>query len=171
VKFDFMALVPGREELLASRWIRPFRHRLVHPAIWHLTRRSVARGLALGLLMAFVVPLGQTLAAAVLALSLRANLLVAAAATLVTNPLTIAPIYFAAYRLGGVLLGDGLVAVQEAGPMAGWIISIVAPTLAGLLVFGATAAFLGYHLALLVGRWRIVRRRRARQRKSPALSS
>lgn len=51
---------PDRERLLANRWLRPVSHRLTHLEIWHFNRRNVARG----------------------------NLLVAAMATLITNPFT-----------------------------------------------------------------------------------
>lgn len=165
MNLDLLTNLPSRDRILKSRWVRPVAHRLSDPLIWRLTRRTVARGAALGLLMAFLVPIGQTLAAAVLALSFRANLAVAAAATLVTNPLTFAPIYFAAYQLGNRLFGRIFAAVDDAGQVARWIVEIVALTLTGLMVFGMTAALIGYHGVMLVWRWRVSRR--WRQRRKP----
>ena len=40
---------PRREELLESRWVKPFAHRVAHSHLWRFTRTSVPRGVALGL--------------------------------------------------------------------------------------------------------------------------
>jgi hypothetical protein len=54
----------------------------------------------------FLIPVAQIVAAALLSLVLRANLPVAVAATLVSNPLTYGPIWVLAYRTGAALLGE-----------------------------------------------------------------
>ena len=56
--------------------------------------------MALGLFVGVIIPFMHTFIAALLAIPLRANVAVAAAFTLVVNPLTIPPIYYAAYRIG-----------------------------------------------------------------------
>jgi uncharacterized protein (DUF2062 family) len=94
----------SREAILRSRWVRPFAHYFAHPSLWHLNRRSVPRGLAVGLFAAFALPVGQFALAALLAIPLRANVPLAAAATLVSNPITFAPIYIGAYKLGSFML-------------------------------------------------------------------
>jgi uncharacterized protein (DUF2062 family) len=53
-----------------------------------------------------LIPVLQILFAALFAVFLRANLPIAAAATLVSNPLTYAPLYVAAYRVGTNLIGE-----------------------------------------------------------------
>src|SRR5919106_4245879 len=82
-----------------QRWfMRPFRLLLEHPAYWSLNRRSVTRAFALGLFIAFVpLPIHVILGAA-LALALRLNVPAAIVGTFITNPLTLVPIYWAAYR-------------------------------------------------------------------------
>ena len=62
----------------------------------------------------FLVPVAQILFSALFALVLRANLPVAVVATLVSNPLTYAPIFVLAYRTGSMLLGEAPDAAQEA---------------------------------------------------------
>lgn len=62
----------------------------------------------------FLIPVAQILFSALFALLLRANLPVAAVATLVSNPLTYAPIFVLAYRTGSMLLGEPPDAAQEA---------------------------------------------------------
>lgn len=101
----FLKYAPDRDALLRNRWLAPVASRLAPDAIWQFNRRSIARGLALGLFAGFLLPVGQIVLAALLATSARANVLIASAATLVTNPLTFPPIYYAAYRTGNYLIG------------------------------------------------------------------
>ena len=58
--------MPTREQMEKSRWIRPFAHRVLRSELWRFTRRSVPRGVALGLFAAFIVPIGQIFLAAFL---------------------------------------------------------------------------------------------------------
>lgn len=154
--------LPDRETLLARRWMRPFAHRLVHPSLWHFNRWSVSRGIALGLFVGLLIPFGQIVLAALFALTLRANLLAASAATLVSNPLTFPAIYFAAYGFGSRVLTGGSSA--PAGPSdLPWLIEVSAPTALGLFVFATAAAAIGYgavHLA-----WKAQVRRRWKRRR------
>ena len=162
--------LPDREAVLQQRWIRPFAHRLSHPSLWHFNRWSVSRGLALGLLIAFLVPLGQTPAAALLALTARANVIVAAVATFVTNPFTFAAIYVGAYQLGQRLIAteNWTLLNPEAAETAflqglAWMLSVSVPTALGLIVFAVVSAAAGYYAVQLA--WRIwVARRWARRR-------
>ena len=66
----------------------------------------MALGAALGVFFGFMIPVAQILFSALFALLLRANLPVAAVATLVSNPLTYGPIWVLAYRTGAALLGE-----------------------------------------------------------------
>ncbi len=62
----------------------------------------------------FLIPVAQILASALVAIVLRANLPVAAVATLVSNPLTYGPIFVLAHRTGTVLLGEAPDPAREA---------------------------------------------------------
>ena len=46
---------PSRDEMLASRWLKPFGHRIAHSELWRFTRRSVPRAVFAGL---FIVVAG-----------------------------------------------------------------------------------------------------------------
>jgi len=68
--------------------------------------REIARGLAVGILIGFLPILGfQTLSALLLAALLKGNKIAAALGTLVSNPVTTAPIFALTYLTGGKLLG------------------------------------------------------------------
>ena len=98
---------------------------------------------------------------------LRADVLVAAVATLPSNPLTFPAIYYAAYRLGAWLLDSGHEAPIRSAheSMSALIAGASGPVLVGLIIFSIVSAILGF--VLVHGAWRIAlvqqwRRRRAR---------
>ena len=57
-------------------------------------------GVAVGLGIGIIIPFMHTLLAALIAIPLRANVAIAAAFTLLVNPLTIPALYYVAYRTG-----------------------------------------------------------------------
>jgi uncharacterized protein len=164
--------LPTKEGLLASRWLRPFAHRLTHPILWRFNRWSVSRGVALGFFAGLLLPFGQTPVAAFLALTARANLIVAAVATFITNPITNAPIFYGAYKTGQALLRTDPDAAYD--PTAStvvnaiaWIARVSGPTALGLLIFAVVGGLVGYYGAQLG--WRLwVGRRWLRRRAGRA---
>lgn len=163
-----------RAALEGNRSLRPVAHLLRAPSIWHVSRRSVARGAAVGLFSAFVLPVGQVFLAALIAVFTRSNLIVASVATLVTNPLTLTPVYLLAYRTGRAILGPTarMRDVLEDGPVAGDMLTSLSDaslyTACGLLVFAGASAVIGYigvHILWSVSHLVKRRRRSARQRR------
>jgi uncharacterized protein (DUF2062 family) len=149
--------IPDRDRLLGSRW--PFADRLRDPHLWHLNRESTARGLALRLFIGLLVRIGQTPIAAFLAISIRAHLIVAAGATLVTNPLTIPDIYHAALRWGETQVTTRATEGLLRGPL-----SFAAPIAVGLLLFAIACGAMAYAGVKLF--WRAWTIRRWRNRPS-----
>ena len=158
----------SREDILASRWLRPFAHLFGHPSLWHLNRRSVPRALALGFFAAFIIPVGQFALAALLAVSVRANVPLAAAATLVTNPLTFAPIYYAAYRVGTRVLEvvPGSSTGDFAQGLGKTLLDVSGPTALGLVIFAFSGALIGYLAGTAFWRLRLIRRWRTKVQES-----
>lgn len=119
--------LPTPESIKGNRLLRWLGPRLHEPGLWHLNRRAVARGVAIGVFFGFMIPVAQIPAAALGAFFARANLWVSAIATLVSNPFTYAPIYYAAYRLGAWLIGaPELASPDDLDPA---LLQAVAPTL------------------------------------------
>lgn len=162
--------LPDRETLLAQRWVRPFAGRLGHRGLWCFNRRSVARGVAIGVFFGLLLPVAQIILAAIAAIGLRANVAVAAGATLITNPLTFPPIYYGAMRTGHWILGDaGLSSGAGLAAPEGWLARLaewfasVGPALGvGLALFAVVGAIVGYVAVHLVWRIAVVRRRSRR---------
>lgn len=96
--------MPTRDSMENNRLLRPVAHRVLAPELWRFTRRSVPRGVALGVVAGFLFPVAQIAIAAVFALPFRANVPVAALTTFITNPLTTPIIWVIAYRIGTFLL-------------------------------------------------------------------
>ena len=164
--------IPTRETVDQYRLLRPFAPHLRHPALWRLTRRSVPRGVAIGLFVAVIIPFMHTFVAALLAIPARANVAVAALLTFVVNPLTIPFMYVAAYRIGSWELhyDAGLVSQaaaerfsSELGRMLFWLHHASGPIAVGILTIAASAALVGFLTSTVV--WRLWSRNRWRQRR------
>lgn len=161
------ALAPSREQLEANRALRTLAPFLADPKLWHWSRRSVAVGAAAGLFIGLLIPIAQILLAAAAAVLLRANLPVAVAGTLITNPLTVPPIYFAAYHLGAWATGASAPAAVSLGdPAALWqnLETIGIPLFAGLGIAATFAAIASYLLISRAWAWRVVAKRRGTRR-------
>jgi uncharacterized protein (DUF2062 family) len=92
----------GARKSRALRWLGLL---LDREWLWHLNRRTVATGTALGVFFGLIVPLAQMPYAAAGAILLRANLPAAAPGTHVSNPFTVGPIYWMAHLAGSAILG------------------------------------------------------------------
>jgi uncharacterized protein (DUF2062 family) len=165
--------IPTRENLETHPLLRPFAPHLGHPSLWRLNRRSVPRGVALGLFIAVIIPVMHTAVAALLAIPTRANVAVAALFTLVVNPLTIPPLYYAAYRLGSWELHHDAPLVDhptaarfssELSRLLFWIHEASGSIAVGVLTIAAASAVIGYLAAALV--WRFWSRRRWDKRRT-----
>ena len=156
---------PRRESFEKSRFLRPFAQRVFHPALWLFTRRSVPRGVALGLLVGIflLIPGIQIIGAALLALPFRANVPVAAAMTFLSNPATTPFILVASIYVGNSALNMGAdvtqfeALIERNAPLsswAEWLVSSAAPAmLTGLFLIALLSAVIGYVIAAIC--WRI----------------
>lgn len=157
------ALAPSREQLEANPWLRRLAPWLADPKLWCWSRRGVALGVAIGLFIGFLIPVAQILLAAAAAVVLRANVPIAAAGTFVTNPLTVPPIYYAAYQLGAWATGrSATAAVSWADPVSilNSLGSIGLPLFTGLAITASVAATASYLLISQAWIWHVAAKRR-----------
>ena len=176
--------MPTREQLEKNRFVRPFAHRVLRSELWRFTRRSVPRGVALGLLVGIIVPFAQIVFAALLSATVRANVPVAALMTFVTNPATTPAIWIAAYWVGHWLLrADAATMVAPVSTaieqtdlqrFLEWLTQAGYETAFGLVVIAVVSAALSYVLsgwiwrAMVARKWSRRLRNRRRQRLRPA---
>lgn len=161
--------MPSRDEMARNKYLAPIAHRFLSPELWRFTRRSVPRGVALGLFAAFIVPLGQIFLAAFMALPARANVPLSAAVTFVTNPFTFPFWAVVAKNVGELVLNiDAAVGPGAAGQFAddrgalAQFFELAGVTAFGFVVLAIVTAAVGYLLASFSWRF-IVARKRARR--------
>ena len=164
---SLLPAMPEREEMARNRWLAPIAHRFLHSELWRFTRRSVPRGVALGLFAAFIVPIGQIFLAAFLALPVRANLPVAALLTFVTNPFTVPFWLLVANKVGRVVLHFDAATINAATPglsaggfweQFGWFLETAGVTAFGFIVLSVVTAALGYLIGGFVWRFIVARK-------------
>jgi hypothetical protein len=174
----FRKFLPDHEQVRKNRFVAVFGRALQHHNLWHLHRRSVAGGMAVGMFCGLIPGPLQMLTAALLSVLMRVNLPVAVMATWYTNPITIVPLYYLAYKLGSLVTGRAPSAALAAQvdlrfdnigqwvPMLlDWMGAMGGPFVLGLLLLASILAVAGY-LGVL-GAWRlyIVLAWRQRQRR------
>jgi uncharacterized protein (DUF2062 family) len=111
-------LMPSQETLQRNRWLRWAGPALLHPRLWHVSRRGVAMGAAIGVFFAFITPIAQIPLSVAVSMVLRANVPVSVVATLVNTPPTFPAVYWAAWKLGSAILGHDTEG-REAPPIPG----------------------------------------------------
>jgi uncharacterized protein len=174
--------MPTQEGLRENRLLRPFADRILRSELWRFTQRSVPRGVALGMLAGFLIPVGQIFVAAFLALPVRANVPIATLVTFITNPFTYPFWVVAANRLGSLILrvdaltptralNEGL--ASPAWLWWSWFVREAGVTAFGFAVIGILSAAIGYLVAAFGWRWWVAHKwsvRRAERRERTRLA-
>jgi len=155
----FRKLLPSHDAVRNNRYVARFGPWLKHHNLWHLHRRSVAGGIAVGLLAGLIPGSNpvQFTAAALLAIAFRVNLPIAAVVTFYSNPFTIVPLYIVAFKLGQfALLETGGELPHLAFSLEGkgfsewipaalhWLASVGKPLVVGLPLLALLLALIGY---------------------------
>lgn len=165
-------LMPDHTTIREHKHLR-FLGTLLHdPNLWYFNRRSASGAFAVGLFMAWVPVPFQMLLGALGAILFRVNLPLSVALVWVTNPLTMPPMFYFAYLVGGWLLGDagnGNVAFELSYEwLANELVVIWQPFLLGCLIMGVVSSAAGY--LTIRGLWRLHLVRHYRERKARRLA-
>lgn len=159
----FREYLPNHDSIRRHRWLAPVQHLLHHHNLWHLHRRSVAGGVAIGLFCGLIPGPLQMVCAVLLAVIFRVNLPVAAFTTFYTNPFTIVPLYLLAYEIGILVSGAEHAAIPAFpdvhwqdwfGEVWGWLMALGQPLLIGLPLLATGLAIIGYFAVRLL--WRLM---------------
>ena len=139
--------------------MQPFRHLLADQRLWAIRRQTVVPAVALGVFFAFMPIPGHPLLATLAALWRRVNIPVAAVTTLISNPLTMPPIFFACYRVGAYLLRippEPIEFEMSLDWVANVLINIWQPMLLGCVFIGSLASLFAYAVLDLFWRRSVV---------------
>jgi uncharacterized protein len=174
-------LKPSVDKITRHPWVVRYVPALSDPDLWHLNRRSTARGIAVGLLCGLIPGPVQVAGAIGLSLLWRANFPLAAITTLYTNPLTIVPLYVLAYEYGRLFFPGAPHAVAALPPsfdgfanyvpaLVAWMRELGKPLALGIVLLALTLATIGFVTVRLAWRCHVVAswRRRARLRARAA---
>lgn len=178
----FRKYLPTSESIQNHRFLSRFSRFLQHPNLWHLNRRSVSGGVAVGLFAGLVPGPFQMVCGALIAVPLRVNLPVAVLLTFYTNPFTIVPLYWVAYQIGSFFIDSPGAMMPPPdfswSEIPAWLRSVWhwalfygKPVLLGLFLLASSLAATGYVLVQVLWRswvifaWRRRRWKRAKRAK------
>ncbi len=170
-------ITPDHDRIRNHKHLKVFGTLLHDPNLWHLNRRSAAGAFGVGLFMAFVPLPSQMLLAAAAAVVLRVNLPISVALVWITNPITIPPMFYFAYKVGAFTLGHEAQALDFELSIE-WLMSslndVWAPLLLGCLICSTLLSAIGYFCIHALWRLHVMNhlkkrkeRRLARARDNP----
>lgn len=151
--------MPDSHTIRNNRCVSMFGTLLHDPNLWHLNRRSVSGGFAVGLFIAFMPVPFQMFIAAGIAIASRVNIIISVALCWVTNPITMAPIFYSAYLLGNAVLGEK---GEKFEFEMSWqwlqtgLIEVWQPFLLGCLIISVTASLVGSLGIRMLWRWQVI---------------
>ncbi len=171
--------MPERHDMERNKYLAPIAHRFGRSDLWRFTRRSVPRGVALGLFAAFIIPLGQIFLAAFLALPTRANVPLAALITFVTNPFTVPFWAVVANKVGAFTLKIDAATLGAANESMqsgfwndyGWFLQTAGVTAFGFIMLSIICSAIGYLVASFLWRFLVAHRWSRRPGRAKLLNS
>ncbi len=154
-------LMPDSQKIRDHKHLQCFGKLLHDRALWHLNRHTVAKALFAGMICAFIPVPFQMVLAAGFAILIHANLPISVVLVWLTNPLTMPPMFYAAYKIGAWAmnlpeqpfefelslewLGHGMLAIWQ-------------PFLLGCAILGIVGGVIGYCAIQIGWRWIVARK-------------
>ena len=139
--------------------------RLHSQELWHFSRRSVAGGVSMGFFLAFIpIPI-QMLLAVPAAIIAKVNLPITMLALWISNPLTMAPLFLFAYKIGAWVTDQpsslaSLAFEPTFSGLAAKLGEIWLPLFVGCFICGVAAALIGNFLVRWLWKISLLRSRR-----------
>jgi len=151
--------LPDPHKITQSKTLKIFGSLLHDPNLWHMNRKSVSMAFLVGLFFMWVPVPSQMILAAGAAIIFRCNLALSVALVWITNPFTMPPMFYFAYKLGNIMLGLPANDIEFEASFD-WIQQqmgvIWQPFLLGCFTLGVTSAITGFVCIRLLWRLHIV---------------
>ena len=161
--------MPDSEKIRNNKKLNKVFGNLLHdPNLLHLNRRSVSMAFLVGLFMAFVPLPSQMIMAAAVAIYIRCNLPISVALVWISNPVTMPPMFYFAYKVGATILStpERAFTFDLSWEWLGTeLAAIWEPFLLGCLVCGVVFGVLGFGLIRLLWRFHIISAIKKRKEK------
>jgi hypothetical protein len=164
--------LPNRSKLKQYRVLSILGDIIFEPNLWHMNRYSVSHGVLIGSICCFLPMPFQMLPCAVLCALRKCNIPIAIAIVWISNPVTMAPMMYFAYRIGAWLTGSepDLGNIELSFQWLGLSLAeIWQPLILGCLICGLTMGLTGFTLVRIYWRVKINRyqtSRRLRRKKA-----
>jgi uncharacterized protein len=160
--------IPNPEVISKNKNLQFLGDKLQDPNLWHINRRSISAAVAIGLFFAWAPTPTQMAFAAAAAIYFRANLLVSVALVWITNPITMPPLFYFAYRVGLRFSGRPSPADDFVFSLEGlWsgLSTVMGPFLLGCLILGLLCSLAGYIGMDSYWRYQVTKKWAARKQK------
>ena len=152
-------LFPRLDKIKEDKILKIFGPAVLQPNLWHINKKSVSRGFAIGAFCAFLPIPGQMIVAGFLAIIFAANLSLSLILTWITNPITYTPIFYFAYRLGKFFIDtkNSYVIKNEEINLLSDIMHIWEPLLLGSLILAIIGSLCSYILIRIYWRYYVIK--------------
>jgi len=160
--------LPDPHKIMQAKSLRLFGSLLHEPNLWHMNRKSVSMAFLVGFFFMWVPLPSQMILAAGVAILLRCNLPISIALVWITNPVTMPPMFYFAYRLGSWMLGlppNDIVFEASFDWIAQQMGVIWQPFLLGCFTLGTISGLLGFATMRLLWRLHILQYLKEKQRR------
>ena len=169
LKRKLSKFMPDRDTILNSKSLKIFGKILHDPNLWHLNRVSVANAFAVGLFFAWIPVPFQMFLAAGGAILFHANLPLAISWVWLTNPITMPPLFFFAYKVGAFVLSVPAKDKFSFHLSLEWFASAVQdkwqPFLLGCFICACVSALIGSVSIRLIWRYFTVKSWKSRKKR------
>lgn len=158
----FQRFLPHPATIKENKTLQIFGDWLHDPDLWHLNHRSVAGAFAIGFFFAWMPVPFQMLMAAGAAIWFRTNLPLSVVLVWMTNPVTIPPMFYFAYKTGTWIVGEPLVDFHFALTFD-WLLNELAaiwkPFLVGCFTLASASSLTAYLTIQGIWRYSVLKRR------------
>ena len=161
-------LMPNKDKIMQGKSMHMISDLLHKSGVWNFNRRYASRAVLIGVFCAFIPLPMQMFIAAIICILAKANLPLSIACVWITNPLTMAPIFYATYRLGAFILD---IPISNFGIelsfhwMQAELARIWKPLLLGSFICATAFSALAYTIVDLLWRWSTIKRWHNRQNR------
>ena len=146
IKNVIKRLFPKLDAVKEEKILKIFGPAVLQPNLWHINKKSVSRGFAIGAFCAFLPIPGQMIIAAFLSITFAANLPISVILTWISNPFTYTPIFYFAYKIGKIIINADINVDEKEIDMLSNIKDIWEPLLLGSIILAIIGSIISYIL-------------------------
>jgi len=155
---QYKKYLPTREQLREIKSLHWLGDVIFESNLWHFNRHSVSYAVLIGSICCFLPIPFQMIPGVLVSIVIKCNVPIAIAIIWISNPITMGPMMYFAYRVGLIMLGrdSGTVGIEF---NVEWLLSqiefIWQPLLLGCFTSGLVMGLAGFALVRLYWRWKI----------------